>query len=136
MANAIDSLFASRKDAALVDCVATYKCLGDETRLRILNLLREGPLCVCHVQGALQLPQSRVSKQLSYLKRNGLLASRRSNNWTIYQIADAGNELLAENLRYLEGSLFTDSLYKSDRARLENIDTSVACGPQTTACGC
>ncbi|MBK1880639.1 ArsR family transcriptional regulator, partial [Pelagicoccus mobilis] len=43
---------------------AVQSALADETRLRILNLLRGGPLCVCHVQEALQLPQPKISKQL------------------------------------------------------------------------
>ena len=60
--------------------VPLYKSLADESRLRILNLLQSGPLCVCHVQAALQLPQPKVSKQLAYLKKNGLLTSRRHNS--------------------------------------------------------
>lgn len=59
-----------------MDCISIYKCLCDETRLRILNLLQEGPLCVYHVQEALQVPQSKISKQLAYMKNNQLLVSR------------------------------------------------------------
>ena len=117
-----------------MDCISVYKCLCDETRLRILNLLREGPLCVCHVQEALQEPQPKVSKQLSYMKKNGLLTSRRFNNWTIYEIPQEKGRLLEENLRCLQDMLFEKPLFRKDRARLEKLDTSVACAPQTDCC--
>lgn len=117
-----------------MNCVSVYKCLGDETRLRILNLLQAGPLCVCHVQAALQLPQPKVSKQLNYMKRHGLLTSRRRNNWTIYAVADEPGPLLEANLRCLQERHFGDAQFKSDRAALERIDTSVACDPGDSCC--
>ena len=117
-----------------MNCISVYKCLCDETRLRILNLLQEGPLCVCHVQEALQLPQPKISKQLNYMKRNGLLVSRRHNNWTIYEIPEAKNPLLEENLRCLQDLLFSDPQFKADRTALAKIDTSVACVPSNGCC--
>ena len=41
-----------------------YKCIADPQRLRILNLLEAGPLCVCHMQEILEVPQVKMSKQL------------------------------------------------------------------------
>ncbi|MDQ8184608.1 metalloregulator ArsR/SmtB family transcription factor [Pelagicoccus sp. SDUM812002] len=117
-----------------MNCISVYKCLCDETRLRILNLLREGPLCVCHVQEALQLPQSKISKQLAFMKRNGLLQSRRYNNWTVYEIPEERNTLLEENLRCLQDLLFSDAQFKRDRGRLSKIDTSVACVAAEQCC--
>lgn len=116
-----------------MDCVSIYKCLAEESRLRILNLLRKGPLCVCHVQEALQMPQSKVSKQLSYLKKHGLLESRRHNNWTIYEMCAAQDSLAAVNLRELE-SIFAEGLYLEDSQRLEKLDTSIACVPVEAGC--
>lgn len=106
--------------------VSIYKALADETRLRILNLLQDGPLCVCHVQETLQLPQPKISKQLAYLKKHGLLQSRRHNNWTIYELATPTPDLLAENLESLQNS-FQDAPYCEDIDRLTKIDTSIAC---------
>lgn len=116
-----------------MDCVSIYKCLAEESRLRILNLLRKGPLCVCHVQEALLMPQSKVSKQLSYLKKHGLLESRRHNNWTIYEIRAADESLFAVNLRELE-AVFSEGLYREDSERLDKIDTSIACAPREAEC--
>lgn len=118
-----------------MNCLSVYKCLCDETRLRILNLLGGGPLCVCHVQEALQLPQSKISKQLSYMKRHGLLQSRRHNNWTIYEIPEKPSPLLQENLRCLQDLLFSDPQFKRDRKRLSKIDTTIACAnPSQSRC--
>lgn len=117
-----------------MNCVSVYKCLCDETRLRILNLLRKGPLCVCHVQEALDLPQSKVSKQLAYMKTNGLLTSRRYNNWTIYEIPEGDNPLLTENLSCLQDLLFSEPQFKKDAACLEKLDTSIACVPAAKCC--
>ncbi|MDQ8180690.1 metalloregulator ArsR/SmtB family transcription factor [Pelagicoccus sp. SDUM812005] len=116
-----------------MDCVSFYKCLAEESRLRILNLLRQGPLCVCHVQEALEMPQSKVSKQLSYLKKHGLLESRRYNNWTIYEIAAADNALFAANMRELE-AIFSEGEYAADLQRLSKLDTSIACVPREAGC--
>lgn len=116
-----------------MDCVSIYKSLAEEARLRILNLLRKGPLCVCHVQEALQMPQSKVSKQLSYLKKHGLLQSRRLNNWTIYEISSAEVPLLAVNLKALERT-FSEGVYLEDLNRLGKLDTSIACVPVERCC--
>ncbi len=111
-----------------MDPIPIYKSLAEESRLRILNVLQDGPLCVCHVQEALQLPQSKISKQLSYLKKHGLLTSRRHNNWTIYELPNPTPELLEENLELLQNTFGADP-FLSDSTRLKNIDTSIACSP-------
>jgi DNA-binding transcriptional ArsR family regulator len=58
---------------AHMDLVTIYECLCDQTRLRILNLLCQGPLCVCHIQEILNEPQVKVSKHLGYLKAHGMV---------------------------------------------------------------
>lgn len=116
-----------------MDCVSVYKCLADESRLRILNLLRAGPLCVCHVQEALRLPQSKVSKQLAYLKKHGLLKSRRHNNWTIYEIERDEGSLLDVNLKQLEG-IFDEGVFEEDQKHLSKLDTSIACVTDASCC--
>jgi ArsR family transcriptional regulator len=68
--------------------------LADTTRLRILNLLRGGPLCACHIVAALELPQSTVSRHLSWLKLGGLIELNQKERYSIYSLAE--NEPLAE----------------------------------------
>ena len=56
--------------------IQIYKCLCDELRLRILNLLQEGPLCVCHLVEILDCEQVKMSKQLRYMKELGMDSSK------------------------------------------------------------
>ncbi|MDF1755995.1 MAG: metalloregulator ArsR/SmtB family transcription factor [Verrucomicrobiales bacterium] len=110
--------------------ISVYKCLCDRTRLRILNLLQQGPLCVCHVQHILGEPQPKVSKQLNYLKRHQMIESVRNANWTIYRLPEEPQPLLEENLKCLQDLAFQKSIFLEDLARLKQTDTSAACSPQ------
>jgi len=80
-----------------------YKCLVDPQRLRILNLLEAGPLCVCHLQELLDESQVKISKQLAYLKQNGLAEARREGTWMIYHLAGE-HPLLLANLDHLRSA--------------------------------
>ncbi len=65
-----------------------YKCLADDTRLRILLLiLAEQELCVCELTAALDESQPKISRHLALLKKAGLLSDRRQGQWVYYQIA-------------------------------------------------
>ncbi|MBQ0755251.1 MAG: metalloregulator ArsR/SmtB family transcription factor [Gammaproteobacteria bacterium] len=68
--------------------VELCKCLADDTRLRLVVLMRRyGELCVCDLVDALQLPQSTVSRHLSQLRGCGLVSDRREGQWVHYQLA-------------------------------------------------
>ncbi len=85
-----------------MDVIRIYKCLCDEQRLRILNLLRLGPLCVCHLMEILGEEQVKVSKQLRYMKELGIVEGERWAQWMVYRLAEEDNPLLRENLRCLQ----------------------------------
>jgi ArsR family transcriptional regulator len=63
--------------ADLKAVASTYKALADPTRLRILALLVEGEVCVCDIHDTLRLPQPTASRHLAYLRRTGLVVTRR-----------------------------------------------------------
>ncbi len=64
-----------------------FKCLGDETRARIMLMLSaEGELCVCELIWALDDHQSKVSRHLAQLRACGLLADRRQGQWVYYRL--------------------------------------------------
>jgi ArsR family transcriptional regulator len=65
----------------------TYKALADKTRLRILALLGNNEVCVCHMHDSLGLPQPTVSRHLAYLRRSGLVTARRDGVWMHYQVS-------------------------------------------------
>lgn len=101
--------------------VEIYRCLCDETRLRILHLLKQGPLCVCHFQEILQLPQVAVSKHLAYLRRAGLVEARRHEQWMIYSLPASPSPELDRQLSCLQGCVQTEPVFRADLCRLKAL---------------
>jgi ArsR family transcriptional regulator len=78
----------------LVHIEGLFKALADTTRLRILALLVGGEVCVCEIHGALKLPQPTVSRHLAYLRRSGLVVTRREGLWVHYRLASLDDTVL------------------------------------------
>ncbi|HEY4129426.1 MAG TPA: metalloregulator ArsR/SmtB family transcription factor [Gemmatimonadaceae bacterium] len=70
------------------DLDAVFKGFADPTRIRILNALAAGELCVCDIVEILDLPQPLVSRHLAYLRRTGLVAATRGAKFAYYRLAD------------------------------------------------
>jgi len=70
------------------------KALGDPTRLRIVGLLLTGEVCVCHIHESLRLPQPKTSRHLAYLRRAGLVETRRDGVWIHYRLATLSDPVL------------------------------------------
>jgi len=112
------------------DICQVYRCFCDLTRLRILNLLSEGPLCVCHIQEVIDEPQVKVSKHLAYLRKHGVVSARRQANWMIYRIADQRGPVLEENLKCLQDLRGEQAVFGEDFERLTDIMPAMdACAP-------
>ena len=79
----------------LTDIEALFKALADATRLRILALLVGGEICVCEMHDALKLPQPTVSRHLAYLRRAGLVETRREGLWIHYRLGKFADPVLA-----------------------------------------
>lgn len=77
----------SKPPAAVDDVENVCKALADKTRLRILALLGNNEVCVCHIHDSLGLPQPTVSRHLAYLRKSGLVATRRDGVWMHYQVS-------------------------------------------------
>ena len=97
--------------------VQVYKCLCDEFRLRVLNLLQDGPLCVCHLVEIMACDQVKMSKQLRYMKELGMIVGERQAQWIIYRLADPENPLLSENLKCLQDCAGEELCFAEDRAK-------------------
>ena len=107
--------------------VKAFKALSDETRLRILNLLLERECCVCEVMQALDISQTRASRNLSALYDAGFLKLRKEGLWSLYSIDQEGmkeyfSDLVEAVRKALEGnevvSLDRDRLRKAERVGL------------------
>ena len=70
----------------LAHAAALFHALSDETRLGILEMLRDGERCVCDLQEGLEAAQSRLSFHLRVLKEAGLVTDRREGRWSDYSI--------------------------------------------------
>jgi ArsR family transcriptional regulator, arsenate/arsenite/antimonite-responsive transcriptional repressor len=75
------------KHRAIDELENLFKALADRTRLRILALLGNNEVCVCHIHDSLGLPQPTVSRHLAYLRKSGLVAARRDGVWMHYQLS-------------------------------------------------
>jgi ArsR family transcriptional regulator, arsenate/arsenite/antimonite-responsive transcriptional repressor len=76
------------------DAERLFKALADATRLRILALLATGEVCVCHVHESLRISQPKASRHLAYLRRAGLVATRRQGLWIHYRLAEAPDAVM------------------------------------------
>ncbi len=122
--------------------VQIYECLCDPTRLRILNLLGAGPLCVCHFQKILGEPQVKISKHLAYLKRHGLVRATREGNWVVYALPAKPSAELRANLACLQDCVTEDPVFRRDaekgrklRASLGDDDRLCCAKPARTTAG-
>ena len=70
------------------ELVKAFKALSDETRLRIINLLLERECCVCEVIQALDISQTRASRNLNILYNAGFLKLRKDGLWSLYSVVD------------------------------------------------
>ncbi len=105
-----------------MNLILIYRCLCDETRLRILHLLQQGPLCVCHFQQILHLPQVAVSKRLGYLRKAGMVEAHRHEQWMIYSLANRRTRELDLQLSCLQDCVQTESIFRDDLRRLKAVE--------------
>ena len=66
-----------------------FKALSDETRLRILHLLKDGELCVCDIADTLKMTQPNSSFHVGMLREAGLIKDRKNGRWIHYSIDDS-----------------------------------------------
>ena len=98
---------------------AVYAALADPTRLRILSLLKEGEVCVCHLHASLGVPQPTASRHLGYLRRTGLVCARRSGVWMHYSLAPQGDPVVDAVVASALHALGHTTVASKDQQRLE-----------------
>jgi len=117
---ALEFIFVKAYMKAMDQTALFFTALADMNRLRLLNLMREGEVCVCFLHVALNANQPRVSRHLAYLRHAGLVEARREGKWQYYQL-----KLLPKPLqRVLDAALDaleTDQVFKKDKARVKQI---------------
>lgn len=95
-----------------------FSALADKTRLRLLNLLRDGEVCVCFFAGTLDTNNPKISRHLSYLKRASLVSARRDGKWMHYRLTPPSDGAAADVFEATMKMLENDPEMKRDRERL------------------
>ena len=94
-----------------------FSALADRTRLRLLNLMRDGEVCVCFFAGTLDTNNPKISRHLAYLKRAGLVEGRRDGKWMHYRIRRPEDSLAAEVFDATMRLLAADREMSADRSQ-------------------
>ena len=95
-----------------------FSALADRTRLRLLNLLRDGEVCVCFFAGTLATNNPKISRHLAYLKRASLVTARRDGKWMHYSLRRPEDPTAAEVFDATLKMLENDPEMKKDRKQL------------------
>ena len=102
------------------ELLTTMKALSDETRLRIVNILLERECCVCEVMQALDISQTRASRNLGILQEAGFLKTRRDGLWIVYSVDwQTSNQYAGSLARLLRETPVSNDLLVRDKERLK-----------------
>jgi ArsR family transcriptional regulator len=88
--------------------VHLFHALSDDTRIRIIERLREGEQCVCDLTDAFKTGQSRLSFHLRVLKEAGLVTDRPEGRWIYYSVNPDALRELEDLVAWLKGSRSTE----------------------------
>ncbi len=103
-----------------------FRALADRTRLRLINLMGGGEVCVCFFVEILGTNQPKISRHLAYLKRAGIVDTRRDGKWMHYRLVTPPDEHAADVLRDVRVWLEANQEMRRDYSRL----MKVCCAPQ------
>lgn len=104
-----------------------FKAFSDESRLRIINLLLQGELCICNLTDILEMPQSKVSRHMAYLKHSGVVDDRREGIWVYYSLCEPKDRAHASILQSLESSFAEYDIFKHDLEKLKQLKPKNSC---------
>jgi ArsR family transcriptional regulator len=119
-------------DSPLRQLTEAFKGLADPTRLRIMNLLLHGELCVCHIQRVLGASQPNVSRHLNYLKHSGLVLDRREGFRVYYRLPPSRGAGSKSLWAFLDTGFRDDAALRADLKRLKEskrAGAQAACPP-------
>ena len=108
------------------DIERLFRALADRTRLRLLNLIGDDEVCVCYFVEVLRTNQPKVSRHLAYLRRAGVVATRRDGKWMHYRVVEPADERARRVFADVRQWLAEDREMQRDRERL----LKVCCAPQ------
>ena len=114
---------------SLAEMEIVFRALADQTRLRILGLLLTGEVCVCHIQDSLRISQPKASRHLAYLRKAGLVATRRDGLWIHYRLETLPDTVLEVVRRTVTHALTHMEIVRRDVERLQKL--TGCCAPDS-----
>lgn len=120
MSTACCSTRPARELKQLDALTTVYAALADSTRLRILSLLGEDEICVCHIHASLDVPQPTASRHLAYLRKSGLVEARRDGIWIHYRLAPIDNPVIRAVVKAALHALTHTLVTAQDERRLHD----------------
>ena len=112
---------------ARTDANLLFRAFSDETRVRLLSLMRGGEVCVCDLVGTLRIPQPTASRHLATLRRAGLVSVRKDGLWSHYSLAAANGRFHAKLLECLECSFDEVPELATDVERMKKVRKARGC---------
>ena len=106
-----------------------FRAFSDSTRLRILHLVRGREVCVGDLVKVLRVPQPTASRHLAYLRRAGLVITRREGLWTFYSLAPARGKFHSSLLACLASCFGEVPELTVDARRYGRIKKAGGCCP-------
>ena len=108
---------------------AKFRAFSDQTRLRILHLLRAGELCVNDLVQIINVPQPTASRHLAYLRRAELVVTRKHGMWTYYRLAPARSPFQKQLLECLSKCFDEVPDIQKDATRAAKLRKAGGCCP-------
>jgi ArsR family transcriptional regulator len=108
------------------DIEILFKALADRTRLRLISLIGDSEVCVCFLVAILKTSQPKVSRHLAYMRRAGIVSSRREGKWMHYRLTEPPDEHAARIFREVRAALAEHPDLQRDRQKFMQI----CCAPQ------
>jgi ArsR family transcriptional regulator len=105
-------------DSRLTSLGEAFKAFADPTRLRILGLLAGGEVCVCNIHECLGISQPTASRHLAYLRKKGLVVTRKDGLWVHYKLAPLDEPVLRVLMSAVTHVLCHCDAISQDRERL------------------
>ena len=107
-----------------VKAATIFKMLSDTNRLRIINLLTQKELCVCHIAEVLGMSQTNISHHLAKLYAANVVQYRKEGQWIYYSLDEYFVKDNNQLIEYLKQVFSTESVYKDDIKTLHTTSYS------------
>ena len=112
------------KDMVMKEIAELLKILGDESRLRVLLMLKIRPLCVCEIHEVLDIALSTISQHLKLMKSSGYITDHKEGRWVIYSLNEK-NDFVKRMVGFLEKELLDDERFIRDRDIISSITREI-----------